>query len=510
MFGMDLVSLVFLAFMVIVSGFVAYAGDLLGRSLGKKRLTIMGLRPRHTAAVMTGVFGGLATLIAVVALVAVSEPVRTWMFEGNKAREELGRTRKELDNTGRDLERTQASLQAETAKLAEAGKKVAASEKQVSALRATTAELKKSAELARSNLAGARKQLTTIQAQYRQLLAEASALSGNNREIVRQNKQISERNLQLEFSIGANERKIQEQTKELSKLNKTVEELQGTISGLQKRLEDESTRASAELKKLTEEIKGLESARELAEVERAKAVAALNEANALYESIRTMLQGTTTSSRVNPITYQRGDELARIAVRSSLSAAEARAYVLALLESAHAQAAAQGAGQFADKRSAALVPRIDPNGREISAEAQLQRAISELAGKPKEQVVVASSFINTFRGEPVALAISVLDNGLVYRQGEVVGEVRIDGRETERAILDVINEYASGTLAEAALKNGMIPALGKPQPLGALPSDQIFEVVRLAREAGRPLRLMFLAAQDTRAADRLRLELRLR
>lgn len=510
MFGMDLVSLLFLGFMVVVSGFVAYAGDLIGRSLGKRRLTFMGLRPRHTAAVMTGVFGGLATLLAVVALVLVSEPVRTWVFEGNKARGELAVAKKELDETGKELSGTKANLAGEQKRLADAGKKVAASEKEIASLRGTAATLTKSVNAARTSLAASRRQLLTVQTQYRKLLAEADALGANNKEIVRQNKQIAARNIQLEISVAENEGKIQEQTRQLSALNKTVNELQGTISGLQERLATESTRASAELKKLADEIDDLGKARDAAEAERVKAVEALEDANALYRAALARYRNVSESSRKNPITYQIGDELARIPVRSGLSGAEARAFVLALLESADSQAKSLGAGQLADGRYAGLVQLSDRDGRQISAEMQLQRAIEDLSGKSSDQVIVANSYINTFRSEPVAVVLTVRPNPVVYQQAEVVGEVRIDGRESERVILDAINEYVSGELSDRAIRKGMIPATGKPQPLGVLESDALIGVVRQTREAARPLRLMFLAAQETKAADRLKLELRLR
>jgi len=53
--GTAIVILLLLA----LCGFIAYIGDLLGRRLGKKRLTIFGLRPKHTAILLTVVTGVL-------------------------------------------------------------------------------------------------------------------------------------------------------------------------------------------------------------------------------------------------------------------------------------------------------------------------------------------------------------------------------------------------------------------------------------------------------------------
>src|SRR3712207_8674593 len=40
-------------------GFIAYIGDLLGRRLGKQRLSVFGMRPKHTAILLTIVTGAL-------------------------------------------------------------------------------------------------------------------------------------------------------------------------------------------------------------------------------------------------------------------------------------------------------------------------------------------------------------------------------------------------------------------------------------------------------------------
>jgi uncharacterized protein (DUF3084 family) len=510
MFGIDHVSLLFLLFLVVLSGFVAYAGDLIGRNFGKKRRTIFGLRPRHTAAVMTGLFGGLATLIAVGALIAVSEPVRTWIVEGTMARQRLQLAEKDLKSTQESLTEAQGTLKTEQEKLRMASQQVADAGKQIATLRATAAELRKTVGQIRANLAASRRELAAIQTRYKGLLAEAGDLSRNNQEVVRQNRQLSARNLELEVSVGANEKRIADQVKELEKLNSTITTLNGTISDLQQRLSDEGARAAQDLARLRADIGDLERERDAAEGERLAAQRRLAEAQELLQNVLRRLEGPTTASRLQPMTYQNGDELARIEVRASLSAGEAKNIVLALFTAADSQAKAQGAGTLPDGSHAGLVLRYGPRNEPITEEEQRAAAIEALAGKPAEQVVVARAFLNSFRGEPVALDIKVLPNPVVYRAGEVVAELRIDGRQSENEILREIERFASGGLSRAAVEKGMVPAVGKPQPLGELPSDQLIEIVQTARQASRPLRLLFVAGQDTRAAQRLKLELRLR
>lgn len=77
-------SYVFVAFLVVVSGFIAYWGDLLGRRMGKRRLTLFGLRPRHTAIVMTTITGMVIALIAFATMFVASSEFRRLLREGHQ------------------------------------------------------------------------------------------------------------------------------------------------------------------------------------------------------------------------------------------------------------------------------------------------------------------------------------------------------------------------------------------------------------------------------------------
>ncbi len=45
--------------LLVAGGSIAFMGDRLGRYMGKRRMTIFGLRPRHTALLFTVILSGL-------------------------------------------------------------------------------------------------------------------------------------------------------------------------------------------------------------------------------------------------------------------------------------------------------------------------------------------------------------------------------------------------------------------------------------------------------------------
>ena len=70
---------------VLMGGIIAYYGDLIGRKLGKKRITFYGLRPKYTAVLITSLTGGAISLLSILTLFLIDSPVRNIILHGEKA-----------------------------------------------------------------------------------------------------------------------------------------------------------------------------------------------------------------------------------------------------------------------------------------------------------------------------------------------------------------------------------------------------------------------------------------
>src|SRR6476619_1887276 len=81
-------------------GFIAYIGDLLGRRLGKKRLSVFGLRPQHTAVLLTVVTGIIIAGMTFSAALASLPFCRRLVIQG----EQLARQNERLHRSNRMLE----------------------------------------------------------------------------------------------------------------------------------------------------------------------------------------------------------------------------------------------------------------------------------------------------------------------------------------------------------------------------------------------------------------------
>ncbi|MCS7191058.1 MAG: DUF3084 domain-containing protein, partial [Fimbriimonadales bacterium] len=76
---MTLTMLIILALLTLFGGALAYAGDWLGRKLGKQRLSLFGIRPRHTATLITTVTGCITVALTVIGMTLVNESFRAWI-----------------------------------------------------------------------------------------------------------------------------------------------------------------------------------------------------------------------------------------------------------------------------------------------------------------------------------------------------------------------------------------------------------------------------------------------
>lgn len=78
-------------FIALVSGLIAHLGNQLGRYIGRKRLSIFKLRPRHTSILFTIVTGMLISLLTIGLSAILSNNVRTALFGMEKLQKERER-----------------------------------------------------------------------------------------------------------------------------------------------------------------------------------------------------------------------------------------------------------------------------------------------------------------------------------------------------------------------------------------------------------------------------------
>ncbi len=96
--------------LVIMSGVIAYVGDIVGRRMGRKRLSILGLRPRHTAIVISVAAGMLITILTLGAAMTVSKDVQDGFLRVAQMRQEQRTLTERLSRLDGDLKESEEKL----------------------------------------------------------------------------------------------------------------------------------------------------------------------------------------------------------------------------------------------------------------------------------------------------------------------------------------------------------------------------------------------------------------
>ncbi len=136
MYGITLILV-----LAVVGGVIAFIGDRLGTRIGKRKLSIFGLRPRHTAVVVTIFTGVCITTVTFGIMAAVSENVRTALFGMDRLNAMIADTRAALDFTSGELERAQNAQEKASSELAKSEEEIARLEGEQSSLRAESDRL---------------------------------------------------------------------------------------------------------------------------------------------------------------------------------------------------------------------------------------------------------------------------------------------------------------------------------------------------------------------------------
>ncbi|MCY4056078.1 MAG: DUF3084 domain-containing protein [Cyanobacteria bacterium MAG CAR4_bin_6] len=121
--------------LLLLGGVLAVMGDRLGSRIGKARLSLLMMRPRRTAMVITAVTGSLIAALSFALLLAINDRWRRGLFELIRIEQSLQISRDDLDRTRMTLESVQDNLVTSHEALVDAKRSHSQAEAQVQELR---------------------------------------------------------------------------------------------------------------------------------------------------------------------------------------------------------------------------------------------------------------------------------------------------------------------------------------------------------------------------------------
>ncbi len=494
---------------IVVSGFIAYFGDWLGRYLGKRRISVWGLRPRHTAMLITSFTGSLIAFLTIVAVLATAQTFREIIVRGERILEQsrqmqrqyarlsseyhqlqqryedaalrvrqqqqqMEENTRQLQQQQKQLEEVRLQLRQRQMQVAELNRRIAEQSKELQALQKQNATLKLSSEKLRQTN-------QELQRQGQFLREQNSLYQQNNADLASQNMRYASENVQL----NAENARLQQQATQLR---------QQTVQ-----LAEQSRQLQQQADSLRETIKQLQEQEE--------------ELRSLIERLEQMKE--------KPIVARKDEEIARRVIPNGMSVRSTRSEIYRLLTEAGRIAQERGASA-GNAHRAAYVPlkRVSmpgPGGTatEVVADEALSVEVlaEQIARSDAPVVVLAVAVRNSVAGEPIQVELRPYRNRLVYRKDEEIARVRVWSGRSTGEIVNTLIEFLRDEVRPRAIEAGVIPRVGADgEPsVGTVSNVEITDLAeRIVREGrGRYVNVVAVADSDIYSADSLRLRFRI-
>ena len=98
--------------LMLMGGLIAFLGDKIGSKVGKKRMTLFGLRPKYTSIIVTIISGVLISFLTVAVLAVVNENVRVALFGLSKLQAQMANLNQEIIVKNKELDEGKKQLEA--------------------------------------------------------------------------------------------------------------------------------------------------------------------------------------------------------------------------------------------------------------------------------------------------------------------------------------------------------------------------------------------------------------
>ena len=169
--------------LAVMGGIIAFIADKLGSKIGKKRLSLFGLRPHHTSVIMTILSGIVIAVVTMSILTVSSQEVRTALFGMKQLRADIADLTaikddalKEVETQKHQISDLDGQIKKSTAELADANSQKEAAQAQTAQAEQELASMQERYNAAQSRLTAAQAQIASVEAARDNLKGEVTSL----------------------------------------------------------------------------------------------------------------------------------------------------------------------------------------------------------------------------------------------------------------------------------------------------------------------------------------------
>lgn len=155
--------------MAIVGGLIAYIADKMGSKIGKKRMSIFGLRPKHTSILLTVLSGIIISVLTIIVMAIASQSARTALFGMDKLQKELRQLNRDKIVAADALSSAKAQVDEQNKLIVELDEKIKESTERNSAMEQRLESMNEKYVLAQNEVQALSEARTKLNAEIKEL-----------------------------------------------------------------------------------------------------------------------------------------------------------------------------------------------------------------------------------------------------------------------------------------------------------------------------------------------------
>ncbi len=448
-------GIILIGVMIATGGAIAFIGDKLGTKIGKKRLSIFGLRPRHTSMIITVITGILITAFSIGTMAVVSKDVRTALFGMEELNAAMESTKAALAAAKQDLAKMQEEFKRANSELDTARDEISALQSEQDELNAESERLRAGNERLEAEKFELTEQNENLASVNKNLATANDELTGTNQNLARVNQELT----------GAN-KKLSSENQKLTDTNENLSRVKSELEASNRRLNEFNVTLTADNEKLTKD-------------------------NAELEEHARNLRDGLIAMREGDIAFRAGEVLAAAVIKGNRTAEEISKDINALADVASKNIAARF-GEDIDSSVWIYQP-------------ELHRVTDEISSSPQDMVLRITAAGNLVRGEPVRTNLNLFPNNKIFDANELIFSHEYEVQSEDDAE-DIVRDFL-GEINRAAVAKGILadPISGT---VGVMEGSQLYELVEEIEYARGKIVLTAYAREEVYSIGPLRLNIK--
>jgi cell division protein FtsB len=379
--------------LAIAGGVIAYAGDRIGMKVGRKRLSIFGLRPKYTSMIITVVTGVVIAGCSILLLSLASENVRKALFQIREIQEALLTTQNDLEAKRVEADTLSRRVGEITGEYEELQSRFDEANRELE--RVSDERARAVGELARvqTRLSESEGRLRGVEARYKAAADDLDIANAQLKSAQAEEAKLEQEKAALQASVSA--------------LSLTRDQLTAEVADLQRKVDD----------------------------------IRLNAAMALAEAAQ-----SSQTSMIGRVIFRADEVVLGRVIDASQPVESIDGQVRAFLLEANDIAARRGAGPA----SGPLRDDGDPSAIRFDL-TNASAAFAKIMESRDKVVLRAVSPVNTWYGGVLLVSLHVFPEKRIFEGGQVVASREIDGSEgidkVQEGLLGLMEDVNSALLA---------------------------------------------------------------